>query len=170
MVEHTQRLGCRQSLKSPGEVVGPTVVSVCRRASAVRDGIAQRYDSRRLRGGRHVHAGNLKPVIDLLGIQQVDCGNLIAVHDKGRRARTGVTGLYVRRCLQIYRDRQIIECCNGIGDRIGNKFRTGGYCHIGASGEGQCPIGRDVDTSGRTGKRFCDVGRRDVQRNSAEDI
>ena len=107
LVQHPDGFVFSFASKPLGKDVRPAVISVCRGAVAVRDGIAEGDNRSGFLLRRDIHRRDLIPVIDRFGIREIGPRDLIAVNEVRGCARSRVSGFLCRRRVIVNGDGQI---------------------------------------------------------------
>jgi hypothetical protein len=98
-----------RGLETLRQDVGPAIVPVGGCAVSVGDGVAEDHDGGGCGRGEHVDCGDLIPVVDVLRIEEIGCGDEIAVGDVGGSTGAGMRGLADGRLVEVEGDREIGE-------------------------------------------------------------
>ena len=170
LVEDPDIVRGRRGLEALGEDVGPAVVAVGGGGVAVGDGVAEGNDGSCAGGGEDVDAGELIPVLDLLCVGKIACGDEIAVKVVRGGAGAGVAGFTCGRRVKVNSDGEVRERGDGIVDGVGDVFGAGGDDDFGGSAEGEGLVGGGIDGGGGGRERAGDVDGGEVQRVDAEGV
>ncbi len=133
LIQHGHGSRPRRTLEPLRENICPAIIAIRRRSVSVRNGVAERDNSGRVRWRNHIDPRQLVPMVDLLRVRKIDSRDQIAVSQIGGSARAGMPRLLRGRHIQMQRHRQTGTRRRGIIDRIGDELRARRYRNIAAA-------------------------------------